>query len=70
MRTKNNHHGESANSRADKMSGVSTWKKKDRERYEHIFKSVLPHKLGVGAKKFFNRKRRMFLKNPLFYTKI
>jgi hypothetical protein len=70
MKTKNSHYGESASSRADKMSGVNTWKKKEKERYEHIFKAVLSHKLSVGSKKFFNRKRRMFLKNPLFYEKI
>lgn len=54
MRTKNNHHGESASSRADKMSGANSRQ----------------YKLGCIGKQFFNRKRRMFLKNPLFYEKI
>lgn len=58
------HHGESRNSRADKMSGSSKNKAHKLNSSKNIFK------LGVFGKHFYNRKRRMFLKNPLNYDKI
>lgn len=53
-----NHAGESATSRADKMSG---WIQRLRR----------PGQLGYKKlKTFYNKKRRQFLKNPLFFDKI
>jgi hypothetical protein len=53
------HHGESSNSRADKMSGMTEacreWSRgKSKKEY----------------KKFFSKKRRQFLKNEKFFDKI
>ena len=70
MRTKNCHHGESRSSRADKMSGSTHYKNHEQEKFKRLYGSKLTDKLEASSKKFFNRKRRMFLKNPLFYTKI
>ncbi len=52
------HTGESSNSRADKMSGSS---RNLRRLYGYGLEKV---------KKFYNRKRRMFLKNPENWEKI
>ena len=63
--TLTSHHGESRTSRADKMSG---W-------ISDIKKITARLNLDRGdsysyAKKFTNRKRRMFLKNKKNWTKI
>ena len=50
----NSHHPESRVSRADKMSGLKS----------------LVNNLSVETKDFYNRKRRMFLKNPYNWDKI
>jgi len=51
------HNGESRNSRADKMSG---------DRYPELSRG----RSKKWYKKFYSAKRRMFLKNELFFEKI
>ena len=53
------HHGESRNSRADKMSGMHKATKK-----------IMIGKSKRIVKDIMNSKRRMFLKNPNNYEKI
>lgn len=70
-----NHHGESSSSRADKMSGSGKIKLKERIRVLKLNKKLnlrLDVNAGIGSdgKKFLNRKRRMFLKNPKNWDKI
>jgi hypothetical protein len=59
----NSHHGESINSRADKMSGYIRELKKKVENFNG-------KRYASQIKKFYNKKRRMFLKNPENYDKI
>jgi hypothetical protein len=68
--------GESHNSRADKMSGIP---KANRHRLEAMAKLGVErgisglgeqNKQGPFGKKFYGRKRRMFLKNPENWEKI
>lgn len=72
----NSHCPESSNSRADKMSGIQ---KAKRHRLEAMAK--LGRERGISGlgrqnkqeafgKKFYGRKRRMFLKNPENWEKI
>lgn len=72
----NSHMGESLNSRADKMSGIT---KAKRHRLEAMAKLGVErgisgldqqNKQGTFGKKFYTRKRRMFLKNPENWEKI
>lgn len=72
----NSHMGESRNSRADKMSGIQ---KAKRHRLEAMSKLGAERGInGLGqqnkqerfGKKFYGRKRRMFLNNPENWEKI
>lgn len=56
----NSHHPESRSSRVDKMSGLP----------KEMRSIKVGRRVKRGSKKFFNRKRRMILKNPLFFEKV
>lgn len=67
----NSHHGESANSRADKMSGIYKAKIHLRQRSkENGWGDGEQNKRGADGKKFYGHKRRMFLKNQQNWEKI
>lgn len=64
--TLNSHHGESRTSRADKMSGVINDFCQSSKRVGEKLSATVKR----ASKQFYARKRRMMLKNPLFFEKI
>jgi hypothetical protein len=70
MQNKNGHHPESKSSRADKMSGLQQSTIKQRKLWKRLGVTLKEYKLGWYGKHFYNRKRRMFLKNKHNWDKI
>lgn len=72
----NSHMGESRNSRADKMSGIQKAKRHRLQSMAKLGQERGITSLGIqnkqqrSGKKFYGRKRRMFLKNENNWEKI